>query len=57
VSECKPLNRGDVHAHDEPLYAHYLLKTGAARPYRAEVLEVASGTHSGEYTRPLLSST
>ena len=31
-------NRGDVEAHDEPLYAHWLDKTSTVRPYRDAVL-------------------
>ncbi|CAN6452789.1 unnamed protein product [Victoria cruziana] len=30
--------RDDIEVLDEPLYAHYLMVTGAERPYRAEVL-------------------
>lgn len=46
-------NRGDVECHDEPLYAHYLVKTAADRPYRDLVL--SSQSHDGaEVVRGLL---
>ena len=36
-------NRGDTVVTDEPLYAHYLLKTGVPHPGREEVLAAQSG--------------
>ena len=42
-------NRDDTRVLDEPLYAHYLLRTGAQRPYRDLVLQ--SQEHDGAKVR------
>ncbi|MBU6422080.1 MAG: HAD family hydrolase [Gammaproteobacteria bacterium] len=45
-------NRGDTAVIDEPLYAHYLLKTGVAHPGREQVL-AAQSSDWREVTRTL----
>lgn len=39
--------RGDMIVHDEPLYAAYLVQTGASRPYREQV-SCTSTVHAPE---------